>query len=312
MAAAALALWLATGGAGVARAQGDGCPVPPYPGDTAPKEAIAQWMAYGASVAALPRELPVMAALVESGLQNLQTGDADSVGYFQMRQSIWNQGEYAGYPQRPELQLKWFVDQATLVRQRRLSAGLPDPAASESAWGEWIADVQRPPENLRGRYQLRLADARALIGAACVPPPAPDGTLPPGLAPPPAEPLPIAAPADTTAPAANLDGDPRQRALRRGAIVVTVGCPAEACTAIGTATLRLPRARRPPLLVSEPRPMPAGQERRLRFDLRGAVRARVRRALRERSSVAVTVRVAVADAAGNRTQMRARTVRITG
>ncbi len=93
---------------------------------------------------------------------------------------------------------------------------------------------------------------------------------------------------------------------------MTVGCPAEACTAIGIAVLRLPRARRPPLLVTKPRPMPAGQERRLRFDLRGTVRARVRKALRERSSIAATVRITVTDAAGNTTQIRTRTVRITG
>jgi hypothetical protein len=30
-------------------------------------------------------------------------------------------------------------------------------------WGEWIADVERPPEHLRGRYQLRLREARQLI-----------------------------------------------------------------------------------------------------------------------------------------------------
>src|SRR3712207_7734451 len=37
-------------------------------------------------------QLPVMAALVESGVRNLNYGDADSVGFFQMRMSIWNQG----------------------------------------------------------------------------------------------------------------------------------------------------------------------------------------------------------------------------
>ena len=39
-----------------------------------------------------------MAALVESGMRNLDHGDADSVGFFQMRVGIWNQGDYAGYP----------------------------------------------------------------------------------------------------------------------------------------------------------------------------------------------------------------------
>ena len=37
-----------------------------------------------------------MAGLVESGLQNLDGGDADSVGFFQMRVGIWNKGDYAG------------------------------------------------------------------------------------------------------------------------------------------------------------------------------------------------------------------------
>ena len=44
----------------------------------------------------LPGELPVMAALVESGLSNLDYGDADSVGFFQMRVGIWNTGASAG------------------------------------------------------------------------------------------------------------------------------------------------------------------------------------------------------------------------
>src|SRR3712207_7547243 len=51
----------------------------------------------------------VMAALVESGVANLNFGDRDSVGFFQMRTGIWNQGEYAGYPEKPELQMKWFI-----------------------------------------------------------------------------------------------------------------------------------------------------------------------------------------------------------
>src|SRR5687767_6063392 len=66
-----------------------------YPGDDAPKAALAQWMAEAAVKAGLPPELPVMAALVESGLTNLNFGDADSAGFFQMRVSTWNQGDYA-------------------------------------------------------------------------------------------------------------------------------------------------------------------------------------------------------------------------
>src|SRR4051794_11987911 len=44
-----------------------------YPGDNAPKAAIAAWMARRAEAAGLPRELPIMAGLTESGLQNLNS-----------------------------------------------------------------------------------------------------------------------------------------------------------------------------------------------------------------------------------------------
>ena len=52
--------------------------------------------AAGAEVCPAPRELPVMGALVESGLHDLAIPAADSVGYFQTRAAIWNRGEYAG------------------------------------------------------------------------------------------------------------------------------------------------------------------------------------------------------------------------
>lgn len=133
-----------------------------YPGDDAPPRDVARWMARAAADRGLPPELPVMASLVESNLRNLNYGDADSVGFFQMRVGIWNTGEYSGYPERPELQLDWFLDHAEEVRKQRIAAGLPvnDP----SSYGDWVADIERPAEQYRGRYQLRLQDARDLIG----------------------------------------------------------------------------------------------------------------------------------------------------
>jgi len=111
----------------------------------------------------IPPELPVMAALVESGLKNLHYGDADSVGFFQMRLSVWNQGNYAGYPSNPEKQLDWFLDHAVSVKQQRLAAGEPtDP----NHYGDWIADIERPAAQYRGRYQPQLGDARALLEQA--------------------------------------------------------------------------------------------------------------------------------------------------
>ena len=151
-----------------------GCATPPpcllltsYPGDDASRVDIASWMANRAREAGLPPELPIMAALVASGLRNLNFGDADAVGYFEMRESIWNRGLYAGFPDDPELQIKWFIDQANAVRAARIAAGDADFGENPALWGEWIADVLRPAEQFRGRYQLRLAEARQLVELAC-------------------------------------------------------------------------------------------------------------------------------------------------
>jgi hypothetical protein len=134
--------------------------VPAYPGDGASREAIARWMAAAAERHGLPAELPVMASLVESGLANLHYGDADSVGFFQMRTSVWNEGPYAGYEQHPELQLKWFLTEAEAVKAQRLREGLP---LDEHHYGDWIADIERPAAQYRGRYQLRLDEAREVL-----------------------------------------------------------------------------------------------------------------------------------------------------
>ena len=131
--------------------------------------AIAHWMARGMQDAGLPGELAVMASIVESGLRNLPYGDADSVGFFQMRQGIWDRGAYAGYLARPELQLRWFADHAIAVREARRAAGDEDFGADPARWGEWIAAVERPAAQYRGRYQPRLAEAQALLATAAPP-----------------------------------------------------------------------------------------------------------------------------------------------
>lgn len=129
-----------------------------YPGNDASPEQIAAWMGAHAKRAGLPPELPVMAALTESGLRNLPYGDRDSVGFFQMRQGIWNFGPYAGYPEHPARQLKWFIDHALAVRAQD-----PALAADPGRWGEWAADVEQPAAAYRFRYQLQLENARALL-----------------------------------------------------------------------------------------------------------------------------------------------------
>ena len=136
-----------------------------YPGDNASQAELAKWLGKQAEKAGLPPELPVMASLVESGVKNLNHGDADSVGFFQMRVGIWNKGEYAGYPEKPELQAKWFIDTALDVKRNAIAKGDADFGKDPAKWGEWIADTERPAEQYRYRYQLRLDEARKLLSA---------------------------------------------------------------------------------------------------------------------------------------------------
>ena len=135
-----------------------------YPGDNASKEQLAAWLGREAEKRGLPKQLPVMASLVESGVKNLNYGDADSVGFFQMRVGIWNQGAYAGFPEKPELQAKWFLDQAEAVKKQRIARGqsVTDP----KQFGDWIADIERPAAQYRGRYGMRLGEANALLAKA--------------------------------------------------------------------------------------------------------------------------------------------------
>ena len=136
-----------------------------YPGDGAPKPQIAAWMARRAAAAGIPEELPVMAALVESGLANLDHGDRDSVGFFQMRVGIWDEGAYRGFRDDPALQLQWFIDQATALRTERIAAGDVAFGSDPASWGTWIADIERPDERYRNRYGLVLDAARELLAA---------------------------------------------------------------------------------------------------------------------------------------------------
>jgi hypothetical protein len=225
-----------------------------YPGDDASKERLARWMARGAADRGLPHELPVMAAIAESGLRNLR--GSSYAGFFGMSLSL-NAGEYRGFPRNPDLQLRWFLDTAGLVRQRRVAEGRPDPTKDPAAYGNWIADVERPvPENRSG-YQPYLDDARELIAGKCAPP-ASDDTTPPRLE-------------------ARIAG--RQQPLATGGIVLRVRCPDADClvgatTAIGARTVHA-AAREPARLgyTTLTVRLPRATRRKLRAG--GAVTARV-------------------------------------
>ena len=217
-----------------------------YPGDAAGKAAVAGWMAGHAIDAGIPGELPVMASLVDAGLVNRPPGDTDSAGYFQMRLSVWNQGDYAGFPDHPSLQLQWFIDQAIKVRQQRISQGIAQYGADPSTWGEWVADVQRPASQYRGRYQLRLDEARSLIADGCRPsdeggggtPGSPGGqpTDTGGGAVPDAQLIP-----ESVLPVLRVRAAARQNPLRAGRLVVSAVCANENCFARARGSMAVPR-----------------------------------------------------------------------
>lgn len=231
----------------------------PYPGDSAPKPAIAAWMARGAAARGIPGELPVMAALVESELVNLTTGSGDSKGYFQMREGIWG-GTYPGFPDHPELQLDWFLDQAARVRTA--------PYPAEAAWGEWAADVERPATQNRYKYQLRLAEARGLIGTPC--------------------------PTGPTAPQVVVVAG-QQQVLGGHRLRVTVTCPAEPCTAVVRARLLLSGR---PELTGPTRTLAAGQLATFKLRLASPERRQVTRALQRGAAVRVRFVVTTLGATG--------------
>jgi hypothetical protein len=103
-----------------------------------------------------------MAALVASNLTDMKGGDRDSVGFFQMRVGIWNHGKYAGYPDKPELQLEWFVDQALAAGKKRAAAGIDGKDSSK-----WGVPRAIPAAARRGAPAARFLTARLLRFPAC-------------------------------------------------------------------------------------------------------------------------------------------------
>lgn len=265
--AALTLLWVPSGAAAAATE----CPAAnPYPGDDAGAVATANWMARGAGAAGLPGELPVMAALVESGLRNLPDGGSGYAGFFQMSARYFDRGAYAGFASRPELQLRWFTDTAVAVRERRLADGRPDPLLDDRSWGEWIADVERPAARYRDRYQLRLADARALIEGGCeTAPPADDGI--------------------------SLWGGTEQPLRRR--VRVAVVC-ADTCQTSANGMLRLPERGERFALTPASGAAAAGEKLRLALKLPRAATRAARKALRRGERVRARIDVSAVASDG--------------
>jgi hypothetical protein len=216
-----------------------------------------------------------MGALVESELTNLNTADQDAAGYFGMRKSVWDQGEYAGFPTQPELQLKWFVHQSLAVNERRAANGQPPYGPDSAQWGQWAADVLLPAEQYRGRYQLRLDDARALLGPACGPQ---------GMGP-----MPLRL---------DIGGGRTQHPLRRGRIVVMAACPLEACTASARGAVTAGNGARLYEIRSSARHLPQGGKARLTLRLGKRVRRVVRHGLRRHARLRALVTVSATGASG--------------
>ncbi len=260
----------------------------PYPGNSATSVEYARWMASGALAEQVPGELPVMAALVESGLRNLNYGDRDSVGFFQMRTSIWDTGRYKGYLKKPDLQLRWFLDTAASVRKSHIARGKGDPAASSATYGVWIADIERPAEQYRGRYQLRLREATDLVERAC-----------PGMS-----------GINVLAPRSSLSLKRRQRPARSGAISISVKCPKAACIADARAHFRLPGRRGVLKLSADTTMISPGHTQKVKIRLPRTVRASVRKRLRGGRSTRARVRISVAGVATGAT-VRVRRIVLT-
>lgn len=247
-----------------------------YPGNDADSPAYANWMAVRAAAARIPSELPVMAGLVESGLRNLNYGDADSVGFFQMRTSIWNTGEYKGYLKNPELQIKWFLDTAANVRAAYIKNGKADPAKSNSDYGVWIADIERPAKQYRGRYQPRLKEAQDLINQTC--------TNLVGV--------------NVLAPTSSLRIKRRQHPARSGALAVRVSCPNVACITTLSAQFRLPGRRGVLKLSSDVTMLAAGSPTHVKIAVPRTVRSSIRKRLRGRTTTRARLRISVAGTNG--------------
>jgi hypothetical protein len=272
-----------------------------YPGDDAAKAAIAAWMAGAASDAGLPGELPVMAALVDSGLRNLPQEDRTTAGYFQMRVDIWDKGDYAGFPDHPTLQLQWFINQAIAVRQRHVAAGDTNFGADPSSWGEWVADVQRPAEQYRGRYQLKLEDARSLIAAGCAtsdPEPSEPTPADPGggaqAQPPDAQLI-----ADSVLPRIDVRARRFQDAGKSRVLSVSVACPDARCLARAAATVAVPERGVFRMSIA-PAQLGRGERHGFRLALSTRVRKLVAAALRKHVCPLAAVRVVAANAGGYR------------
>lgn len=92
-------------------------------------------------------EAALETGLVESGLRNLDYGDADSKGWRQERASLYKD------PTNLAASIERFYNETRAAKQRK----------KYMRSGDLAADVQRPREDLRGKYEQRDGDAEAIL-----------------------------------------------------------------------------------------------------------------------------------------------------
>jgi Ca2+-binding RTX toxin-like protein len=114
-----------------------------------------------------------------------------------------------------------------------------------------------------------------------------------------ATPAPVSA-ADTTGPVVRLRSKRLQRAVRRGAVLIEVRCPTEACTARAQGVLLLGAGKRLKLKPAEAQ-IAQGGKARLKLRMAKKTLAAVRHALKKRKRVRAKVTVSAKDRTGNLT-----------
>jgi len=140
-----------------------------------------------------------------------------------------------------------------------------------------------------------------------VTPPPPPPPPPPAIEPPPAPvPPPPPAPGDTVAPTAKLSGAAIQKL--RPTVGLTVSCISEACTAVVSGTVRLPRlgriAAKTYKLKSVSVKLAKGAKRKVALKLPLTLRRLIVRAMKAHKVISVKFAVKVTDAAGNSRTLR--------
>jgi hypothetical protein len=143
-------------------------------------------------------------------------------------------------------------------------------------FGDWIADIERPATQYRGRYQLRLADARALIAQTC----------------------PSLQRGDLTPPKYSTHVTKRQHPLRSKVIAASVLCPVEACNVSTTAAITLSTRRGSIKVKTDTVMLGPARQKTIKIDLSRRVRTAILNSIAAGGRVHARLRLRIADANG--------------